>query len=221
MPRRIWIVSSVLGGSTLTLWKRRSSAASFSINLRYSSSVVAPTHWNSPRLKAGLMILATSIVPSEEPAPTMVCSSSMKMMTSPDSRISSIKALIRSSNWPRYLVPASIRARSSPTIFLLRRISGTSSSAILCARPSTIAVLPTPASPSRTGLFLVRRQRICITRWISFWRPMTGSSCLALAISVRSRPKAFRAEGFLFLLLERFSGSSSLRSNMEPLSSSI
>jgi hypothetical protein len=27
------------------------------------------------------------------------------------------------------------------------------------ANPSTIAVLPTPASPSSTGLFLVRRQR--------------------------------------------------------------
>ena len=39
-----------------------------------------------------------------------------------------------------------------------------------------MAVLPTPASPSSTGLFLVRRQRIWMTRSISLRRPMTGSS---------------------------------------------
>ncbi len=39
-----------------------------------------------------------------------------------------------------------------------------------------MAVLPTPASPSSTGLFLVRRQSIWMTRSISFLRPMTGSS---------------------------------------------
>ena len=35
------------------------------------------------------------------------------------------------------------------------------------ARPSTTAVLPTPGSPIRTGLFFWRRERICITRSIS------------------------------------------------------
>ena len=45
-----------------------------------------------------------------------------------------------------------------------------------CARPSTTAVLPTPGSPISTGLFFMRRERICITRSISFWRPTTGSS---------------------------------------------
>ena len=44
MPRRISIVSSTLGSSTSTGWKRRSSAASRSMYLRYSSSVVAPMH---------------------------------------------------------------------------------------------------------------------------------------------------------------------------------
>src|SRR5437867_579050 len=33
-----------------------------------------------------------------------------------------------------------------------------------CANPSTIAVLPTPGSPIRTGLFFLRRDRISITR---------------------------------------------------------
>ena len=36
-----------------------------------------------------------------------------------------------------------------------------------CASPSTIAVLPTPGSPISAGLFLVRRERIWITRSIS------------------------------------------------------
>ena len=36
------MVSSTVGSSTNTGWKRRSSAASFSMCLRYSSSVVAP-----------------------------------------------------------------------------------------------------------------------------------------------------------------------------------
>src|SRR4249919_1626867 len=44
------------------------------------------------------------------------------------------------------------------------------------ARPSTTAVLPTPGSPIRTGLFFVRRESTCMTRSISFSRPMTGSS---------------------------------------------
>ena len=56
-PLRIRIVSSTVGASTFTVWKRRSSAASFSMYLRYSLSVVAPTHCSSPRQSAGLMML--------------------------------------------------------------------------------------------------------------------------------------------------------------------
>ena len=36
------MVSSTVGSLTMTVWKRRSRAASFSMYLRYSSSVVAP-----------------------------------------------------------------------------------------------------------------------------------------------------------------------------------
>jgi hypothetical protein len=43
------MVASTEGSSTSTFWKRRSSAASFSMYLRYSSSVVAPTQCSSPR----------------------------------------------------------------------------------------------------------------------------------------------------------------------------
>src|SRR5881296_2491895 len=55
------------------------------------------------------------------------------------------------------------------------RPSGTSPRTMRCARPSTIAVLPTPGSPMRTGLFFVRRERTWMTRRISSSRPMTGS----------------------------------------------
>jgi hypothetical protein len=44
------IVLSTLGSPTYTGWKRRSSAASFSMYLRYSSSVVAPTTRSSPHV---------------------------------------------------------------------------------------------------------------------------------------------------------------------------
>ena len=100
-PRRIATVSSIVGSSTVTGMKRRSSAASFSMYLRYSSRVVAPTHFRSPRARAGLSMLAASTAPSEPPAPTSVWSSSMNRTTSPSaSLISSRTAFSRSSNSP-------------------------------------------------------------------------------------------------------------------------
>src|SRR3977135_2740806 len=56
------------------------------------------------------------------------------------------------------------------------------------ARPSPPAVLPTPGSPTSTGLFLVRRERICMIRSISVSRPTTGSSLPSEASLVRLRP---------------------------------
>ena len=107
------IVSSTDGWPTKTCWKRRSSAASFSMCLRYSSSVVAPIMRSSPRASIGLIMLPASIAPSAAPAPTMVCSSSMKVMTSPSASVISLStALSRSSNSPRYLAPATIEPRS-------------------------------------------------------------------------------------------------------------
>src|ERR1019366_4066954 len=70
-----------------------------------------------------------------------------------------------------------------------RSDSGTSPETIRWARPSTIAVLPTPGSPISTGLFFVRRLSTWITRRISSSRPITGSSLPCSAVSVRSRPK--------------------------------
>ena len=56
-------MSSTDGSPTVTGWKRRSRAASFSTYLRYSSSVVAPMQRSSPRARAGFSRLAASLPP--------------------------------------------------------------------------------------------------------------------------------------------------------------
>ena len=182
-------MASTVGSPTLIGWKRRSSAASFSTCFLYSSSVVAPTARSSPRASIGLSRFAASTAPSAAPAPTIVCSSSMNRMIWPRaSWISFSTAFRRSSNSPRYFEPASSEPMSSATTRRSASDSGTSSSTIRWARPSTIAVLPTPGSPIRTGLFFVRRERTWMTRRISSSRPITGSSLPSSASAVRSRP---------------------------------
>ena len=191
------MVSSTLGSPTYTCWNRRSRAGSFSTCLRYSSRVVAPIIFSSPRASIGLIMLPASIAPSAAPAPTMVCNSSTKVITSPaPSAISFNTAFKRSSNSPRYLAPASIEPMSSEINRLLFKPSGTSPAAMRCARPSTIAVLPTPGSPISTGLFLVRRLSTWMTRRISSSRPMTGSILPSRARWVRSWPYFSRAAKF-------------------------
>ena len=187
------MVSSTLGSATSTGWNRRSSAASFSIYWRYSLRVVAPIQCNSPRASIGLSRLPASIAPSVLPAPTIVCSSSMKRMILPSLfLISPRTAFRRSSNSPRNFAPAISAPISSEKMVLSLRLAGTSPRTIRRARPSAIAVLPTPGSPIRTGLFLVFRDRIMMTFRISASLPMTGSSFLLRASSTRSWPYFFR-----------------------------
>ena len=183
-------MSSTEGSEIITGWKRRSSAASFSMYLRYSSIVVAPMVCNSPRASAGLSMLPASIDPSPpDPAPTMVCNSSMNRMSSSEcSRTSSSTLVSRSSNSPRYFAPATIELMSSAITRRPASVDGTSPLTMRCARPSTIAVFPTPGSPISTGLFLRRRERISMVSSISSLRPTTGSTLPSLACSVRSRP---------------------------------
>ena len=108
-------------------------------------------------------------------------------MTSPDCRSISVSTLFsRSSNSPRYFAPASSAPRSSESTRFLFKPSGTSSLTIRWAKPSIIAVFPTPGAPINTGLFLVRLCRTCTVRLISPSRPMTGSSLPSLASAVRS-----------------------------------
>ena len=148
----------------------------------------------APRASIGFSMFPASIEPSVLPAPTTVCSSSMKVMIWPsDSVISLSTDCRRSSNSPRYLAPATIAAMSIAISCLPARFSGTSPSTIRCAKPSTIAVFPTPGSPISTGLFLRRLANVRITRRISSSLPITGSSLPALAVCVRSCPKRSRA----------------------------
>ena len=64
----------------------------------------------------------------------------------------------RSSNSPRYFEPAIRAPMSSATTRRSRSDSGMSPETIRWARPSAMAVLPTPGSPISTGLFFVRRR---------------------------------------------------------------
>ena len=85
----------------------------------------------------------------------------MKIMVLPSSLATSFStAFKRSSNSPRYLAPANNKAMSKTNTRLFFKVSGTSPLTIRCAKPSTIAVLPTPGSPIKTGLFLPRRCKI-------------------------------------------------------------
>src|SRR5438552_3657392 len=104
------MVASTLGSPTRIFWNRRSSAASFSTCLRYSSRVVAPTQCSSPRASAGLSRLLASTAPSAPPAPTSVWSSSMKRTMRFSCEVTSWStALRRSSNSPRNLLRAAPR----------------------------------------------------------------------------------------------------------------
>ena len=144
---------------------------------------------SSPRASIGLIMLPASIAPSAPPAPTIVCISSTNVITSPSASVISLStALKRSSNSPRYFAPATNELMSSEINRFPLSPSGTSPSAIRRASPSTIAVLPTPGSPIRTGLFLVRRESTWITRRISSSRPITGSIFPSRARAVRSMP---------------------------------
>ena len=107
------MVCEIVGSATWIGWNRRSSAASFSRCLRYSSSVVAPMVCSSPRASIGLRIEAASIAPSAAPAPTSVWISSMNRMMSPRVRISLRTFFSRSSKSPRYREPATSAPRSS------------------------------------------------------------------------------------------------------------
>ena len=134
------------------------------------------------------------MAPSPPPAPTRVCISSIKSTISPSASVTSlITAFSRSSNSPLYFAPAIRAPISSEYTVLLFRFSGTSPLMILKAIPSAIAVLPTPGSPTRIGLFFVRRDNICITLLISSSRPITGSNFPDSAYSFRLRAYLFKA----------------------------
>src|SRR6266436_5419062 len=79
-------------------------------------------------------MFAASSDPSADPAPTSVCSSSMKIIAFWLSINSFMMVFSRSSNCPRYFVPATIKERSSERIRLSARNGGTSPSEIRRAK---------------------------------------------------------------------------------------
>jgi hypothetical protein len=132
--------------------------------------------------------------PSALPAPTIVCISSIKSIILPWLlSISFNTAFSLSSNSPLYFAPAIRAPRSRENIILSLSPSGTSPFTILYARPSTIAVFPTPGSPIKQGLFLVFLESILTTLLISSSLPITGSSLFVEASLVRSLPYLFKA----------------------------
>ena len=84
----------------------------------------------------------------------------MNNITSPAFFTSPNAFFILSSKSPLYFAPATIPEISMLTTLLFFMTSGTSPKLIFCANPSTIAVLPTPGSPIKQGLFFVLLERI-------------------------------------------------------------
>ena len=168
-------------------WKRRANAWSFSRYFLYSPQVVAAMVRSSPRASAGFSKLAASPCPAGPPAPIRVCASSMKRMTGcGEAATSAITDLRRCSNSPLTLAPACSKPKSTSRMETRRSAGGTSPAAIRKASPSTIAVLPTPASPVRIGLFCRRRINTSMIWRISASRPSMGASWPARARAVRS-----------------------------------
>ena len=187
-PRRMLMVSSIDGSFTIIGWNRLSRAGSFSIYFLYSFMVVAPIHFRTPLASIGLRRFPASIEPSDEPpAPTTVCSSSINIIISPLLDSTSLRrAFNLSSNSPLNFAPAINAPISTDISLLCFKVSGTSPFTILWARPSMIAVLPTPGSPISTGLFFVLLLRTCIILLTSVFLPITGSSLPSLASFVKS-----------------------------------
>ena len=140
----------------------------------------------SPLASAGLSRFAASFWPAWPPAPIIVWASSMnKIIGVGEDFTSSMRPLRRFSNSPFMPAPACSSARSSVRTSTFLSGGGTSPCAMRSANPSTTAVLPTPASPVRMGLFWRRRIRISTTWRISKSRPRTGSTLPLRAFSVR------------------------------------
>ena len=148
---------------------------------------------NFPDVSKGFNKLLASITPPEAaPAPTIVCTSSINRIALSRFCNSDSSPLNRFSKSPRYLVPANKAPRSREYTTLSLRMSGTSPSTIFLAKPSTMAVLPTPDSPTNRGLFLRLRAKICASRSTSLRRPISGSMCPASASKFRLVEKLSR-----------------------------
>ena len=158
--------------------------------VRYSSSVVAPTTRSSPRASIGFIRLPASIAPSALAG----ADDRVDLVDEHDDAALGLLHLAQH-GLEALLELAAVLGAGDQRTHVERpehAAAGASRarrpSAMRCASPSAIAVLPTPGSPISTGLFLVRRESTWMTRRISSSRPITGSSLPSRASAVRSRP---------------------------------
>ena len=184
------MVSSTLGSPTKTCWKRRSRAASFSMCWRYSSS---GRRADEAQLAAGEHRLEHVAGVHRALAGGAGTDDRVQLVDEGDDLAVGCLDLVEHGLEPLLELAAVLRpgehgAEVERVEPLVPQASGTSPSTMRWASPSTTAVLPTPGSPMRTGLFLVRRDSTCTTRRISASRPMTGSSLPSRAAAVRSVP---------------------------------
>ena len=103
-------------------------------------------------------------------------------------------SFMRFSKSPRYLVPANNAPKSNEYTVLFDKCFGALPSTIILAIPSTIAVLPTPGSPTNNGLFLRRRLNTCKTCSITSARPINGSILPCRAFSLRLHNISFSSD---------------------------
>ena len=136
--------------------------------------------------------------PDAAPAPMSVWISSMNKTALGRSFSALSTPLRRCSKSPRYLVPANSAPMSSEYTTESFSTSGTSFCEMRQARPSAIAVFPTPASPTNRGLFLRRRHKIWMTLSTSYSRPIKGSIFPSLAIWLRFWVYCSSGEDFSF-----------------------
>ena len=156
-------------------------------------------HFSAPLDSAGFSRLdASSVPPEAAPAPISVWISSMNRialgLSFSDRARPSGAARSRRGTWcPPAARPCRASTRWTRPGSRARRFC-----AMRQARPSAIAVLPTPASPTSSGLFLRRRHRIWITRSTSYSRPISGSILPSLAAWLRFCVNCSSGEAFSF-----------------------
>jgi hypothetical protein len=172
------------------------------MNRLYSSSVVAPTQCNSPRANAGFSICsrvhgALSVFSCPDHGMNFVDKNNGLTLRLWLTQLRTL--LSRSSKSPLNFAPASSEAMSSDKTRLPLSESGTSPlPPIRRARPSTMAVFPTPGSPIEH-----RGCSYCVfaePEWrggIPSSRPMTGSNLPNRALSVKSKVYFFNAPRWL------------------------
>ncbi len=139
------MASSTLGSSTMIDWKRRSRARSFSMVLRYSSVVVAPTTCSAPRLSAGFRMFAASSEPSAEPA----SDDRVQFVDEQDDLAFALGGFLDDVIKTLLEFAAVLGAGDERTHVQLQHALALQcvrdfASAMRWARPSTMAVLPTP-----------------------------------------------------------------------------